>query len=444
MQGILDALETALAAGRKVYVHCRAGIGRTGMAVGCRLATQGMGGEKALEHLNQLWRANARSKQWPSVPETQAQREFVRTWGRRPGDSGRYKAGGVTGAATGAAASSGRHRLTTDSGSHPRPGLPVAEEASGPALEATRRVRDRFQGALQGLAAGDALAQATQYRRPGTFAPVGDMLGGGPFNLPRGGWSDDTAMALCLAESLLERNGNDARDQVERYQRWQRQGYLTATGECVGITPAVARALALAGWRRTAQAGSHDPTQLDKEALVRVAPVAMWFFGDAGAAVESAADAARTTHQAPLVLDACRLFCSYVHAALAGRTKQRILAGEPGLWQSRPLKPEVQAIARRIATGEPVPGGRAPGGILEALQVVMHAFSSSRDFRSGALGVVNFGGDSDVVGAAFGQLAGAHYGLAGIPPNWRTALAGQATIEQFADGLLTHALSSLA
>ena len=102
--------------------------------------------------------------------------------------------------------------------------------------------------------------RATQFRTPGTFTPVGDLLGGGPFDLPRGGWSDDTAMALCLADSLLERDGFDARDQVERYRRWQREGYLSATGQCLGITASTARALAMAQWRRRLFSGSHDPT----------------------------------------------------------------------------------------------------------------------------------------------------------------------------------------
>ncbi len=94
-------------------------------------------------------------------------------------------------------------------------------------LAAARNLRERFVGTLFGLAIGDAVAAATQFRRPGSFSPVGDMIGGGPFDLPRGAWSDDTAMALCLAESLLERDGFDARDQVERYSRWQQEGYLS-------------------------------------------------------------------------------------------------------------------------------------------------------------------------------------------------------------------------
>ena len=100
---------------------------------------------------------------------------------------------------------------------------PVGDPMQAPeVMDAARTLRERFQGALLGLAVGDALAAHTQFRKPGTFAAVGDLLGGGPFDQPRGAWTDDTAMALLLAESLLEREGFDAHDQVQRYVRWQR------------------------------------------------------------------------------------------------------------------------------------------------------------------------------------------------------------------------------
>src|SRR5262249_14896000 len=160
-----------------------------------------------------------------------------------------------------------------------------------------------------------------QYGRPGSFATVGDMIGGGPFDLPRGAWSDDTAMALCLADSLLERDGFDPRDQIERYTRWQQEGYLSSTGQCVGITAKTARSLGMARWRRVVFPGSHDPGQLDPEPLTRVAPITLYYFASAEAAVHHAAEASRTTCQAPAVLDACRQLGRAMHAALTGQSK---------------------------------------------------------------------------------------------------------------------------
>ena len=80
-------------------------------------------------------------------------------------------------------------------------------------------LRDRYRGALLGLAADDALGTTLEFKPPGTFAPITEMIGGGPFNLQPGQWTDDTSMALCLAESLIECRGFDPVDQLTRYCR---------------------------------------------------------------------------------------------------------------------------------------------------------------------------------------------------------------------------------
>jgi ADP-ribosyl-[dinitrogen reductase] hydrolase len=388
MTEIIQCLRGALREGRVIYLHCRAGIGRTGMVVGCLLTEQGLSGEAALAELNRLWRQTARSVQWPTVPETAEQSEFVRGW------------------------------------------KPLPAEESDPllapsTLAAARPLRGRFQGTLLGLATGDAVAAATQYGRPGRFTPVGDMLGGGPFDLPRGGWSDDTAMALCLADSLVERQGFDARDQVARYRRWQREGYLSATGQCLGITAGTARALALAQWRRQAFSGPHDPSILDPESLSRVAPVAMYFFAQGTTVVaEQAADAARTTCQAPLVLAACRALARALHAALSGRPKADILAAGRA--------PDESTIKSPAAP----PPDSAPAVLAAALE----AFDRTPSFREAVLAAANLGGSSDVAAAVCGALAGAHYSAGAIPAAWREGLLQRPWLESYADRLLAHAL----
>ncbi|HEY0767609.1 MAG TPA: ADP-ribosylglycohydrolase family protein [Steroidobacteraceae bacterium] len=392
MAELLDCVRDALRSGRLVYLHCRAGIGRTGTVAGCLLVERGLPGDEAVAELNRLWQQSGRAALWPQVPETPQQTEYVRQWARS--------------SAAGAD--------------------PLLDPAT---LSAARGLRERFLGALLGLAVGDAVAAATQYRRPGKFTPVGDMLGGGPFDLPRGGWSDDTAMALCLAESLLECAGFDAADQVARYHRWQQEGYLSCTGQCVGITAGTARALALAQWRRQPFSGSHDPDALDPEALSRVAPVAMYFFAQPAAATERAAEAARTTCQAPAVLTACRALAQALHAALSGQPKSVILA---------------QAQSAVDAALHPIPltasgGSTAPAALAAALD----SFARAGNFRDAVLGAANTGGNSDVVAAACGALAGAHYTASAIPTLWRNSLIKKQLIESSADRLLARALLDL-
>ncbi len=414
MREILDCIHDALRSGRKVYVHCRAGIGRTGTVIGCLLVERGLTGDAALDELNRIWQQSERSKSWDWVPETTDQTQYVRNWPPPPNQQapptpsrGAGHAGSLGRAAVRSAAVRG---VEAD---------PLLDETT---LSAARGLRNRFLGALIGLAVGDALAAPTQYRRPGTFAPVGDLLGGGPFDLPRGGWSDDTAMALCLAESLLERGGFDARDQVERYRRWQSEGYLSATGQCLGITASTARALAKAQWRRQVFSGSHDPSQIDPEPLSRVGPVTMFYLASAGEASQQASESARPTCQAPSVLEACRSFSRVLHAALSGQSKAAILADAPGLAQADP---------------------RSTSSAAEVLGAALWAFGTTDNFRDAVLRAVNLGGNSDVVGAVCGQLAGAHYTLSAIPVAWRNGLMHKDLIEGFADRLLAHALLGL-
>jgi ADP-ribosylglycohydrolase len=431
MAEILDCIQDALASGRRVYVHCRAGIGRTGTVIGCLLVERGMVGEAALDALNKAFQQSERSKSWDWVPETKEQNEFVRKWTPRS----RVAGGGVAiGESAGAGAGADPWSSAMYADSPPSDSDPLLTSDT---LSAAQGLRSRFHGALLGLAVGDALAAATQFRKPGTFSVVGDLLGGGPFDLPRGAWSDDTAMMLCLAESLVECDGFDARDQVERYQLWQRQGHLSATGQCLGITASTARALAVAQWRRQAFSGSHDPAQLDPEPLSRVAAATLFFMASGEEADAWASEAARTTCQAPVVLEACRTLSHALRLALNGQPKAAVVA----TLDSAPLTAGGAAPSSLAAAqlGGTLPTGTAP----EVLAAATWAFSTTNNFRDAVLRAVNLGGNSDVAAAVCGQLAGAHYSVTAIPASWRNSLMEKDLIGNCADRLLAHALLGL-
>jgi ADP-ribosyl-[dinitrogen reductase] hydrolase len=300
--------------------------------------------------------------------------------------------------------------------------------------------QDRYRGALLGLAAGDALGTTLEFRRPGTFEPIADMVGGGPFRLQPGEWTDDTSMALCLAESLVLCDGFDPIDQLQRYVRWYRDGHFSSTGFCFDVGGTVRQALGRFEDTSQPWCGSSDPQSAGNGSLMRLAPAPLFFARDPAQAVAMAADSSRTTHRATEAVDACRYMAALLVGALDGRSKGELVLPHfspiAGLWDAKPLAPAIAEIANGSFLRREPPEIRGTGYVVKSLEAALWAFAKSMTFADGALMAVNLGDDADTTGAVYGQLAGAYYGVEGIPARWRSLLAMRETLESFADGLL--------
>jgi ADP-ribosylglycohydrolase len=306
---------------------------------------------------------------------------------------------------------------------------------------------DRCQGCLLGLATGDALGTTLEFEAPGSFTPITDMLGGGPFGLPPGYWTDDTSLALCLAESLIEQHGFDPRDQLQRYSRWRREGHLSSTGSCFDIGTTTARAL-----RRFEQTGEPfpgdtHPTSQANGSLMRLAPAPMFFASDYDTAIEMSGESSRTTHGSRVCIDACRYFGGLIAAAVRGRTKDEFLPPRfhpaLGTCAVNALETSIDDVASGSFKVKQPPEIRGTGHAVRALEAALWAFARTETFRDGCLLAVNLGDDADTTGAIYGQIAGAHYGSSDIPNEWLDRLAQRELIVRYADGLLdTGALRS--
>lgn len=387
MTEILGAIDAALEAGGAVYLHCWGGHGRTGTVVGCYLIEHGLATADNFVSVIKYLRQSVTNKR--SSPET-SQIPFVCSFSR------------------------------------PRPGEPGYAPS-----------RDkRHLGCLLGLAAGDALGTSVEFKAPGTFEPLGDMVGGGTFKLAPGQWTDDTSMALCLAESLLERGEFDPIDQLERYVRWSKEGYLSSTGKCFDIGGATGRALSRFQQTREPHCGSTNPNSAGNGSLMRLAPVAMAFEKDVEQALAMAGESSKTTHGALAAVDACRYFSGLLVGALRGESKEMLLSSRycpvRGYWEAHPLVPEIDAVAAgSFKTLEP-PEIEGAGYVVKSLEAALWAFDRSDSFREGALLAANLGDDADTTAAIFGQIAGAYYGVDGIPEVWRERLAMRELISHFA------------
>ena len=291
---------------------------------------------------------------------------------------------------------------------------------------------DRARGALLGLAVGDAIGTTVEFKPRGSFAPLTDMVGGGPFDLLPGQWTDDTSMALCLANSLLGK-GFDLHDQMQRYRRWQIEGYLSSNGRCFDIGNVTSSALGRFQRSGNPVAGSTDPDTAGNGSLMRLAPVPIYYLDTPQQAIELSAVQSTTTHGAPECLSACRLFAEVLVRALQGRTKEEVLA--PSL-QTLPMSKALQSIGQgkyRTKSRNQIKGS---GYVVQSLEAALWCFSQTDSFSACVLLAANLGDDADTTAAIAGQVAGAFYGESGIPVPWLHRLTMAEEIGQWAEQLV--------
>jgi ADP-ribosyl-[dinitrogen reductase] hydrolase len=288
--------------------------------------------------------------------------------------------------------------------------------------------RDRYAGALLGLACGDAVGTTVEFSPRGAFEPVTDMTGGGPFKLAAGQWTDDTSMALCLAESLLAKNGFDPADQMTRYQAWFKCGYLSATGECFDIGMTVRDALERFAVSGKPYSGSTHPRSAGNGSLMRLAPVVLFAHPDLDAVHAYAADSSRTTHGAPEAVEACQLFADILSAALSGQPKHALLQA----LRFTPTLATTQAIAGGAFVGKAEGEIVGSGYCIASLEAALWCFFNTDTFESAVLKAANLGDDADTTAAITGQIAGAYYGASAIRSDWLAKLSMRSQIEDMA------------
>lgn len=296
---------------------------------------------------------------------------------------------------------------------------------------------ERFRGCLLGLAVGDAVGTAAEFRQRGTFEPLTDMVGGGPFNLLPGQWTDDTSMALCLATSLVEQDGFDPADQMSRYCRWADHGYLSSTGTRFDIGTTTVASLRRYQRDGNPYAGLPSPTLAGNGCIMRLAPIPMWFCPHLEMVERFAADSSRTTHGAQECIDACRLFGRIICRALLGRSKDEVLLGDA---DSFAAEDSVTAIARGSYRNKEAADIRGSGYVVHSLEAAVWAFNRTHSFADAILMAANLGEDADTTAAVCGQLAGAYYGESGIPSHWLERLVFRSEITKLADQLRRHTL----
>jgi ADP-ribosyl-[dinitrogen reductase] hydrolase len=292
-------------------------------------------------------------------------------------------------------------------------------------------VRDRRRGTLLGLAVGDAVGTTLEFVPRDRVEPIDDMVGGGPFDLEPGEWTDDTSMALCLAASLVECGAFDAADQMDRYLRWARDGYMSSNGRCFDIGITVAGAIDRYSKTGDPMAGSTDPHSAGNGSLMRLAPVVLFHHPDVEAASHWAGQSSRTTHGAAEAVDACRMFARMLCAAIDGASKAEVLGAAEGEEGSERLV----GIAHGAYRDADEARIRGTGYVVDCLEAALWCFDRADSYETAVLAAANLGDDADTTAAVCGQIAGAFHGASTIPARWRERVVMHDEIVGLADAL---------
>ena len=288
-----------------------------------------------------------------------------------------------------------------------------------------------------GLAVGDAVGTTNEFKVAGTFKPITDMVGGGPFLLKPGQWTDDTSMALCIADSLLAMGRYDSFDVMERYQRWFSKGYRSSTDRCFDIGGQVRAALFDFEHEQRVPVTAERSNRAGNGAIMRLAPIVIAGFEhrEIREIVVTAGLSARETHYSVEAEAGTEVFAALLVGALLGWAPEHII--NVG-WAS--TGPAFDEMAARVISTDPAERAswesETSGYIVHGLRLAVHGLLDFPSFKDATLAIANMGGDSDTNAAIYGQLGGAYFGVEAIPASWRSTLYQGEEIDALARALV--------
>ena len=293
------------------------------------------------------------------------------------------------------------------------------------------QVKDRLLGSFLGLAIGDAVGTTVEFRARDTFEPVTDMVGKGPFNLPAGYFTDDTSMALCLAESLIEYPLLDRNDLLSRFSKWYREGVNSPTGRCFDIGTTTRSAIV--DWEKTGNVlNNTGPWDAGNGSIMRLAPAVIKYHNDRDRAIATAIMQGETTHGSVEACDSCDLLARVLLTAYVTDDKNAVLNVDAQDGWADSVKNILKTLD--VSRDEV----KSSGYVIHTLHAALWCFKNTDNFRDAILLATNLGEDADTVAAVTGQIAGAFYGISGIPIMWLDKLYETGRFIELVDELINE------
>jgi ADP-ribosyl-[dinitrogen reductase] hydrolase len=287
-----------------------------------------------------------------------------------------------------------------------------------------KQIVNKAKGAFVGLAVGDALGATCEFMTPQEikqqYGVHKQIIGKGWLYLKAGQVTDDTEMSICIGRAIQNSRGWNLRAVAEEFADWVRGRPVDVGSTCArGIRSYIInQTLEMPQSRWSAGNG----------ALMRMLPVALFTLGNEKSLARYVVEQAHLTHNNPLSDVACIFFGRLVHGALTGATLSQLQNRTEDFVNEHPE-----------FAYHPYPE-KSSAFVVDTVQTVFHFLFSTATFEDCLINTVNQGGDADTTGALAGMLAGAVYGLEGIPKRWLKRLDSRvySEVEGLSDYLVTH------
>lgn len=261
---------------------------------------------------------------------------------------------------------------------------------------------DRIKGMLWGLVVGDCFGSPIQFSGKDDHPWITEMAACPVFRLPPGYWTDDSSMALCIMDSYVRRGGYDLGDIGATFCRWLQDGYLSSIDGMAFDVGAATTAACRSIGRNGSLVNGTESSQ-GNGSIMRFAP--SYLIARKENRREILHEVSDLTHSSARVRQVVDRFASVLDEHLAGRRTTAESA---------------------YATREEVDNS---GWAVSTLEAALWAFQTTGTFGEGLVAAVNLGGDSDTIGAVYGQIAGAYYGFDAIPEHWVKAVKTWQTVD---------------
>ena len=282
---------------------------------------------------------------------------------------------------------------------------------------------DRAEGALLGLACGDALGRPVEFRSPRRiereYGQLDEMVGDGAHRKPPGTITDDTELVLRIARSLVETGRFDGADIAERFVEWYRSGPFDIGGLTADALRLIDQGHAWDDAGQTCWEARPEGQNAGNGSIMRCAPHALAFDDDASALVTASTASSRITHADPR----CTYGCAVLNLTIANCLHERERPLATALETVHKDAPDelVDALEPIVVGGKPEPLSNS-GYVVHTLQTALYEAFTAEEVSEAIVAAVNRGGDADTLGAVAGAVAGVRFGASSLPPAWLDAI----------------------